>query len=46
MSTDQTTKPDTIPVTDLNHFVKILTGWHADKCAMVQHLLENQEYSG
>lgn len=40
----QAAEPD-FPVEDLDQFVAILTTWHAEKCAVVQHLLEVPEGS-
>ena len=37
--------PTTVPVEDLDQFVRILTAWHMEKCALVQHLLEVPEGS-
>lgn len=37
--------PATVPVEDLDQFVRILTGWHMERCALVQHLLEVPEGS-
>lgn len=37
--------PDTIPCDDLNSFVRTLTGWHTQKCAVVRRLLEVPEGS-
>lgn len=34
---------ETLGVEDLDTFVRILTGWHTEKCATVQHLLEVPE---
>lgn len=34
---------ETIPVDDLDTFVKVLTAWHTEQCAIVQHLLEVPE---
>ena len=31
--------PEVIEVDNLDQFVQILTTWHAEKCAIVQHLL-------
>lgn len=31
--------PDIVPVNDLDKFVQILTAWHANQCAAVQHML-------
>ena len=31
--------PDIIEIDDLSQFVQILTSWHAEKCALVQHWL-------
>jgi hypothetical protein len=36
---------ETIPVDNLDQFVQILTAWHAEKCAVVQHLLTIPEGS-
>lgn len=30
---------ETVPVTDLDHFVKLLTGWHGNKIAMLKHMM-------
>lgn len=35
--------PETVEVDNLDQFVQILTAWHAEKCAAVQHLLEVPE---
>ena len=34
---------DTIPIDNLDQFVRVLTGWHADKVAMLRHLLQIPE---
>lgn len=41
MSEDQSppTPPDTIPIKDLDHFVKVMVAWHSEKAQLVQHLL-------
>lgn len=31
--------PDIIVIDDLSKFVQVLATWHAEKCAVVQHLL-------
>lgn len=38
-------QPDLFQVEDLDQFVQILTVWHAEKCAAVQHLLTVPEGS-
>jgi hypothetical protein len=37
------TPPETIPVNDLDHFVRMLSGWHTNRVARVKHLLEVPE---
>jgi hypothetical protein len=32
--------PDTVPVTDLDQFVRILTDWHQTKVKTLKHMLE------
>ena len=36
---------ETVHVESLDEFVQILTAWHAEKCAVVQHLLQVPEGS-
>lgn len=38
-------QPDLFQVEDLDQFVQILTVWHSEKCAAVQHLLTVPEGS-
>lgn len=41
----QAPQPDTIPCDDLNSFVRMLTGWHSQQCAVIQQLLAVPEGS-
>lgn len=36
---------ETVHIESLDKFVQILTSWHAEKCAVVQHLLDVPEGS-
>ena len=50
MNQPQETKPEQVQsellqVEDLNQFVQILSAWHTEKCAAVQHLLTVPEGS-
>lgn len=39
-TTTQTINPEeTVPVTDLDHFVSLLTNWHSNKVAMLKHMM-------
>lgn len=37
--TQSTNLEETVPVTDLDHFVSLLTNWHSNKVAMLKHMM-------
>ena len=43
MSENQTEKPETIEVNDLDHFIKLLVRWHDTKCRLLKHMEEIPE---
>lgn len=36
----ETSKPEIVPVEDLDAFVQILTRWHANKVRLLEHMME------
>lgn len=40
---NQTEKPDTVQIEDLNQFIFLLSNWHKDKVALLKHLMEMPE---
>ena len=40
MSQEENTKPETVEVDDLNHFVFLLSNWHQDRINILKQMME------